>query len=528
MKIVASGILISLLVSSCTQKNQDLEYGLKYDETLRTNLNTEPPTLDWSRITDTTSAEVVSNIMDGLVAYDLNSPDMALKPALAESWEATDQAKTWTFKLRQGVKWSDGKEFTAQDVLDGWERLLNPATAAEYAYNLFSIVGAKEYNEGKLKDFSQVGVEVKDGSTLVVRLKQSKSFFPYFMTHHSTYPMRKDVVTKHGDKWTQPGNLVTLGPYNLKIWDHEKSIVLERNDSYWGEKAKTKNILMYMILETATAMALYEADKLDSLNTLPSTEMTVLEKRPDFRRAPNLYLYYYGFNTSRKPMDNVLVRKAFNHAIDKNEIVRMLATGYEPAKSWIPTGILAANDEIGLDFNVEKAKTLLDEAGYKDRSKFPRLVLSINTNEDHKRIAENVQAQLKRNLALEIEIRNEEWKVYLNTLKTNPEHIWRMGWVGDFPDPDNFMDLMTSYSDQNRTRWGNPNYDKLVEQAKSEFDPEKRKELYDQAQRIMVEVDVPVVPLYFGVQNKIIKPRVKNYPVNVLMVYRYSNVELEK
>jgi len=227
-------------------------------------------------------------------------------------------------------------------------------------------------------------------------------------------------------------------------------------------------------------------------------------------------------------MDNVLVRKAFNHAIDKNEIVRMLATGYEPAKSWIPTGILAANDEIGLDFNVEKAKTLLDEAGYKDRSKFPRLVLSINTNEDHKRIAENVQAQLKRNLALEIEIRNEEWKVYLNTLKTNPEHIWRMGWVGDFPDPDNFMDLMTSYSDQNRTRWGNPNYDKLVEQAKSEFDPEKRKELYDQAQRIMVEVDVPVVPLYFGVQNKIIKPRVKNYPVNVLMVYRYSNVELEK
>jgi len=519
-------LTMGALIASCT-KNKKEEYGLDIRETLRININTEPPSLDWNKATDTTSSTVTVNIMDGLAQYDLNDPELKLLPALAESWEPSEKAKVWTFKLRKGVKWTDGVEFTAQHVIDGWERLLNSSTASEYAYFLFSVKNAQNYFEKKVKDFGEVGVKATDPYTLVVTLNQPASFFPYLTTHHSTYPIRKDLIQKFGDQWPEAGNMVSLGAYKLKVWEHDKAIVLERNDDYYGGKAKIKNILAYMIVEGSTALNLFETGKLDSQHEIPSVELSKYKERKEIREKPALILQYYGFNTKKAPTNNVLVRKAIAHAIDKSEIVSILGGGQVPLTSWIPVGMMGYEPDIGLKFDVEKAKEYLAKAGYPDGKKLPRLVIGLNTNEDHKRVAENIQGQLKRNLGIDVEIQNEEWKTYLNRLKVDPPNVFRMGWQADYPDPDNFMNLMTSTSENNRTGWKNSGFDKLVNDAVSLTDNSKRKELYSKAQRLLLEEGVAAVPLYSSVRHKLVADRVVNYPINVmdLLVYKYTSLK---
>ncbi|MEQ1878421.1 MAG: peptide ABC transporter substrate-binding protein [Bdellovibrionia bacterium] len=527
--VLISAFALFISFAACTSKSKKEEYGLDMKETIRINLRSEPPSIDWSKATDTTSSEVISNIMDSLVLYDIYDADLKLIPGLAEKWEPNKSADQWTLTLRKGVKWTDGVEFTAQHVADGWERLLNPKTASEYAYALFVIKGAQDYNGGKQNDFSKVGVVVKDANTVVVNLARPVSFFPYLLTHHSTLPIRKDVVEKHGDKWTDPKNIVTLGPFTLKVWDHDKALVMERNESYYGEKAKVKNILAYMINEETTAINLFEAGKIDFLHDIPSKELPRLRKMGEYREVGTLLLQYWGFNTTKKPFDDPKVRQAVNMAVDRKEIVTMLAGGQIPVTSWIPAGMFGYEPGKGLEFSPEKAKAMLVEAGFGEgKKKFPKIELVFNTNEDHKRVAENIQAQLKRNLGIEIEIQNEEWKVFLSRLKTDPPAIFRMGWLADYPDPDNFMNLMTSYSENNRTKWKNTDYDKLIEKAVAELDVEKRKALYSQAQALLVEKETPVIPLFNSVRQLLISKRLENPPVNRLEVYRHNKVSIRQ
>lgn len=513
-------------LAACTKKAEKLDYGLEVKDTLRINISTEPPSLDWNKSTDTTSAEIQFNIMSSLVEYDLNDPELKLKPNLALNWEPSNKATKWKFKLREGVKWTDGVEFEAQHVVDGWERLLNPATASEYAYFIYAVKNAKSYNEGKLKDFSQVGVKATGKYELTVELDKPMGYFPMLLTHHSTMPLRKDVVAKFGDKWTDPANIQTLGPFKLKVWEHDKAMVLERNDEFWGEKAKVKAVLAYIINDQSTAINLFNSKKVDFVPELPSTELDNLRKKKEFKEEGNLTIYYYGFNTKKAPLDNLKVRQALSMAIDKDQIVKMINGGQTPLYGWFPKGMFGYTDNVGLRFDPEKAKALLKEAGYDDPTKLPKITLGFNTNENHKRIAENVQAQLKTNLGVQIELKNEEWKVYLKSLQTDAPHIYRMGWAADYPDPDNFINLMTSYSENNHTGWKNTKFDKLVEEGASETNPDKRRGLYNEAQKLLAEADAPVLPIYSGVSHMLISDRVQNFPVNKMARRIYSEVTL--
>lgn len=517
-----------LFAAACTKKNSSkLEYGLDLNETLRINLETEPPSLDWSKSTDTTSSLVEMNIMEGLVGYNLSDRDLGSAPALATEWKPSDKGRIWTFTLRSGVKWTDGVEFTGQHVIDGWERLLNPATASEYAYFLFPVKGARDYNGGKLKDFSKVGIKLNDKNQLVVELEKPMGYFPMLLTHHSTYPIRKDVVEKHGDRWTEPGNIVTLGAYKLKVWDHDRAMVLERNDDYYGEKAKIKNILGYMITEYSTALNLMEGGKLDFQRTLPFKELPKYRGFPGYRATPLISMYYYGLNTRKPPFNDLKVRKAFSMAVDRKQVTDLLAAGHAPLTSWVPSGMFGYENDIGTKFDAAAAAKLLDEAGFKDRSKFPRVRLAFNTNENHQRVAENVQAQLKKNLGIEIQIENEEWKVYLKRLQNDTPNIYRMGWLGDYPDPATFMELMTSYSENNHTGWGNKSYDQLVAEGASSLDKDKRRQIYSEAQRILTEQDVPVIPIYSTVGHLLLSERVQNFPNNSIEHYALKGVTLK-
>lgn len=517
-----------LLLLSCNKKKTKFAHGLDPANTLSVNLSTEPPTLDWHKATDRTSAIVIDNIMNGLVTYDYSDPKLPIIPALATGWKSLNQSQKWVFTLKKNVLWSDGKPLKAQHFVDGWKRLLAPSTASEYAYFLYPIKNAQLFNQGKIKDFSKVGVSINKKGQLVVQLEGPKSYFPYLMTHNSTYPVRMDIVNKYKDKWTDPKNIVTLGAYNLDKWEHDKLIILKKNPRYYGVPAFIPNILAYMVAEMSTAINLFDSKLLDVQAGLPSTELSSLRKRKEYRQFNILSTYYYGFNTKKAPFDNVLVRQAFSLAVNQKEVTTLLNGGQKPLYSWIPSPMLGHNPSIGLKFDVKKARKLLDKAGFADRSKLPKISIAFNTNENHQRVAENIQAQIKKNLGIFVELKNEEWKVYLSRLSTNTPQIFRLGWLSDYPDPDDYMSLMLSYSDNNNTHWKSKKYDALVLKASRVQGKKQRLNLYNKAQKLLIEQQTPVLPIYSGVSHMLVSPRVAHYPFNSMGKSPYKEVKFKK
>lgn len=489
----------------------------------RMNLSNEPPTLDWSLATDSVSFEVITNLMEGLTEYDEH---LQPRPAIAERWEVSSDGMTYLFHLRSGVAWTDGRPVTAHDFVYSWRRLLNPKTAAEYAYFLYDVVNAYDYNTGKITDPSLVGVKALDDKTLAVRLRKPLVYFPSLTTFMVTFPQRQDIVETHGDRWTEPEHLVTNGPFRLTEWQHEYKLILEANPGYWDGRPPLDGIEMFIVNELTTALTLYETGDLEMVN-LPPEAMATYAGTAEHHRHPLLRGYYYGFNVKTPPFHDVRVRRAFAMAIDREEIVRILRGGEIPAISWIPPGMFAYNASLGLGFDPVKARRLLSEAGYPNGRGFQPVTAVFNTGPINTLIAENLQSQWKRSLNVEVNLDNMEWKVYLERLNTNPPALFRLGWGADYPDPDNFMVLFTTDSGNNRTGWGNHRYDALISQAAAEPDPDRRFELYNEAQQILVEQDVPIIPLFIAVQNTLIKPYVKNLKLNAMELLYFKNVSRE-
>jgi oligopeptide transport system substrate-binding protein len=526
-KSTAMIVLVGVFSMSCTKHNGETEEGLKTSETIRIHIPTEPPSLDWHILTDTTSAFFANNLMDGLMKFDQKDPELKAIPSLAESVDVNKDSTVFTFKIRKGVKWTDGVELTAQHFVDGIERLLNPATAAEYAYFVFAVKNAQEYNQKKAK-FEDVGVKALDANTIQFTLKVPMSFFPSLLTHQSTFAIRKDIVAKFGDRWTNPANIVTLGPYKLKTWNHDKDLVLERNETYWGPKPKTKYVLGLIIKEVLTALTLFDSDKLDILFQLPSQDLRELKTKKEYRLNPMLSNYFYELNVKKAPTDNVNYRRALSAAIDRKQIVDLLAGEQIPNTNWVPKGMFGYNENIGIKFDVAKAKEYLKKAGFDETHKPAKLTISFNTDQDHKRVAENIQAQLKKNLGIDVELANKEWKVYLSDMKADPPQMFRMGWVADYPDPDNFFTLMTGVSENNHTLWKNAKFDELTEKASRLGDKDERRKLYDQANKILTEDEVPVISIYSYTSHFFVKDRIKNLIISPMAESELvlSNIEL--
>jgi len=511
-----------LTLGSCSPSSEQVQ-----ETTFRVNLGTEPPSLDWSRATDHVSFNVVVNLMVGLTEFDR---DLKPSPMVAKFWEVLDGGKKLLFHLRDDVRWSDGKPVRAQDFVYSWRRLLNPETASEYAYILFDIVNAEEFNQGKIIDPALVGVRAVNDRTLEVRLKYPVPYFLAITTFEVTFPQRQDVVEKFGERWTEPANIVTNGPFLLESWEHENEIQLRANPDFYLGKPAIDRVQMAMVNEKTTALAMYERDQLDFIDnkSIPIFEKRRIARRPGYRVVPQLRGYYYGFATNRKPFDDVRVRKAFALAIDERVFPKILHGGEQPIKSWIPPGMLAYNKEIGLSFNPSAARRLLAEAGYPNGQGFPAVTLGYNTDESHKMVAEAIQGMWKNNLGVLVRLDNQEWKVYLSRLLRDPPHVFRLGWGADYPDPNNFMNLFTSNSGNNNTRWKNTRYDELVEQAARELDPEKRIELYNEAQRILCETDVPIVPLFVTTEATVLNPRYTGLELNSMARLMLRHVRLKE
>lgn len=520
--------LLFIFLNSCLEKKSSPYTDYNLQQTLRYPIWTEPPTLDWNKSTDTNSALVIQNIMEGLVGYDFSNKKVNIRGALAQSWKSYNNNIKWVFTLKKSIFWNDNLPLTPQHFVDSWERLLNPKTGSEYAYFLFSIKNARAYNQGKIKDFKKVGVRAGKSNEIIVKLEKGLSYFPYLLTHTSTFPIRKDVIKKKGTLWTEPENIITLGAYKITRWDHDKALILQANNKYYAPKPSIKKVILYIIPEETTILNLYLSGRLDVALNLPSRDLTFLKKRKDYESYQILSAYYYGFNVKKKSLKDVRMRKAIAHSINRDEIIKILNKDNKPLKSWIPKGLFAYNPSIGLGFNPQKAKALLKEMGYGENSKLPKIQLSYNTTADHKTVAENIQAQLKKNINLNVEINNQEWKTYLQKLHAKDVEFFRLSWLADYPDPDNFMNLMTSFSDNNHTGWGNQKFDEMVLEAMVTPNNKKRRRLYDEAQKILLEKDVAMLPLFSLVAHLLVSPRIKEFPSNMMSDINFKNIEFVK
>jgi oligopeptide transport system substrate-binding protein len=519
---------LALLLSSGAFKMQNSQSPRFKTNTLRINLGCEPPSLDWAKATDAASFDVVSNIMVGLTAY---TKDLSCSAACAESWQILDHGKRYIFHLRPNIYWSDGKPLTAYDFQYAWRRLLNPNTAAPYAFFLYDIENAFAYNQGKLKNADQLGCKAINENTFEVRLNRPIAYFLYLTAFCPTFPQRQDIIERYGNKWIEPGHLVCNGPFLLTKWQHEYKIELAANPFYYASKPSLKTIEMFMIPEQSTAFALYENNQLDFIDnrSFPTSEIERYRKyaNSEYKDIALLRVGYLGFNIDKKPFDNVKVRRALSLAIDREHICRILRHGEKPIANLIPSPLLGHSDfSSEQSYNPKLAKNLLAQAGYPEGKNFPKTFLLYPHREDTRLLVEAMQDELKRNLNIHVELLNQEWQVYLQTLRNNTPPIYRYAWGADYPDPDTFMNLFTSHNGNNNTHWSNKTYDDLVSLAGCEANPVKRASLYKQADYLLCKQYVPIIPVNTAAQNMLIKPWVHGIIPNALDLQFFSQVSV--
>jgi len=495
-----------LLSPGCTDREHKPTPGA-----LRFNISTEPPSLDWGIATDHSSIRVIMNIMEGLTRFD---EELVPRPALAERWEVSDDGLTYTFHLRKDARWTDGRPVTAGDFVYSWQQLLDPGMAAEYAYFIYMVKNAEAINTGKIKDPEALGARALGPHTLEVELSRPVVFFPMITTFISTYPMRRDVVEKWGDDWTEPVRMVSCGPYKLLEWQHAYQIKRERNPDYFGDRPGLDRVIFYMVEESSTALSLYLTGDLDVVHPMPPPSIPTYENSPEYVSYPYFACYYYGFNVSKPPVDDPMVRAALAHAVDRSQIPKIIKGHQLPNATLIPIGLPGANTSLGREFDPDRARKLLAEAGYPGGAGLPAITIGYNTQESHKMLAEFVQQQWNENLGIKVELRNMEWKVYLKELQHDPPHVWRLGWILDYPDPDAIMTVFLSNSGNNHTRWKSAEYDELVLKASVERDPGARQRSYDRAQELLCREQTVIIPLYTYSINMMVKPWVKDFPFN--------------
>lgn len=467
----------------------------------------EPQSLDPAIITGQLEGRICLALFEGLTTRNAKGD---IIPGMAQSWTISPDGLTYTFTLRPDAKWSNGDPVTATDFLNSWERILNPATASEYSYQLYYLVNGEAYGTGKLKDFSQVGVKAPDVRTLVVTLVHPTAYFLELASLQTLCPVHLPTVKKYGNDWTKPGNMVSNGPYVLKEWRLNDYILVEANPFYW----RPVPIHRIKVLPTNNATAcfnLFYSKKTDLVidkTSIPPTLVQDIKNQPYFHANPFGATSFIRCNVKRKPFDDVRVRKAFALALDKEDIVTKITRAGEPiANNLVPPGNAGYTPPKGLGYDPVEARRLLTEAGYPNGQGFPDVNLLYAKRGVGEQVATEMQALWRRELGItSIHLRGQEWKVYLNTQSLIDFDLCLSAWVGDYGDPQTFIDMFVTDGGNNLTGWGNPQYDQMLQASESIPDPVQRMGILHDMEKILVEDDVPIIPVYFYVGMSLYYP----------------------
>jgi oligopeptide transport system substrate-binding protein len=501
-------------------------------QTITIGWGAEPPSLDPGLATDVTSSNILLNIMDPLVRL---GDDLEPVPSLAESWDVSEDGRTVTFHLRDDGRWTNGDPVTAKDFEYSWKRTISPELAADYAYQFYGIVGAADYNGCQkncdaLRD--KVGIKALDDRTLEVHLTSAQPWFVQQVSHHSFLAVHPATVEQFGDKWTDPKNIVTDGPFKLESWEHDSSIDLVKNDEWRdAESVSLTRVNGKIIVDGTTKVQAFEAGEVDALDAggLPPDEIARLKETPEYEAYPALGTYFYGFNLDNLP--DIHERRALSLAIDRRTIVDEIAQADQvPATGFSPKGLPGFDTfnpnspwtpESG---DLEAAKNELSQAA----SPKTTIALFYNDSPGHKEIATAIQAQWKE-LGITTNLKQQEWAQFLEFLGPPPNpavDIYRSGWIGDYVDAINFLELWTCKSGNNSSSYCDKDFDALVERARGTQDDQARFEIYAQLEQKLLGQDgaLPVTPIYWYTYPNVEKLSIKDsFTVNLL-----SQIDLTK
>lgn len=531
-------ILLSLafILTSCGEK-KEVESSEKIQK-MSYNLGADPKTLDPHLNTSVDGSIVASNVFEGLFYVDENSKTV---PAAAESVKISNDGTIYTFSLRKNGKWSDGKPVTAHDFLYSWRRGLKPETAMEYVYQLFYIKNGENFYNGTAK-IEDLGIKVIDDYTIELTLEQATPYFLALTAFSAYFPVREDIVEKDSAWATKVETYIGNGPFKIKSWSPKENIVFVKNDNYWDLSAiKLDELRFDQIIDEKTALGAFQTGEFDLGEAPPISEIETLLNNGVAKLYPYLGTYFYVVNVSgntppevSKFLGDKRVRKALALAIDRKTLVEKVSKGGQlPALSFVPKGIVATDEK---EFStksyfpdspqIDEAKKLLAEAGYSDPSSLPTIKFTYNTNESHGIIAQAIQDMWKKNLGLNIELRNEEWAVF-QTSRTNKNYeIARHGWIADYNDPMTFLDMWVTGGGNNDAGFTNVDYDRFIKEAQKEQNPEKRTALLHQAENILMD-EMPVIPLYYYTNIIYSNPKAKGWIKSPLGGVYFKNAYME-
>ncbi|MDK4703036.1 peptide ABC transporter substrate-binding protein [Rhizobium sp. CNPSo 4062] len=493
--------------------------------TLNIHNGGDPTSLDPQKISGDWENRIDGDIFEGLVTEDPKDNPI---PGQAASWTISPDQKVYTFKLRDGIKWSDGQPVTAQDFVFAFQRLMDPKTAAQYAYLQYTILNAEKINKGEIKDPTQLGVKAIDDKTLEITLENPTPYFLNALMHYTAYPLPKHVVEAKGDQWVKIGNIVTNGPYKPTEWVPGSHVSMVKSDQYYGAKdIKIDNVNYYTLEDQAAALKRYRAGEFDILTSFPADQYDWIQKNLPGQAhvVPFLGTYYYVMNATKPPFNDKRVRQALSMAVNREVIgPKILGTGELPMYSWVPPGTANYGEPAYVSWKdepykqkVEEAKKLLKEAGFGPDHPL-KAQLRYNTNDNHKRIAVAIAAMWKP-LGVDIELYNTETKVHYDEMQRGEVQIGRAGWLADYNDPINFLNLLSTGVEMNYGRWSNKDYDALIKQGNEEIDLKKRAEIYKKAEQLALD-DSAAIPIYYYVSQNIVAPKVQGFVDNIQDIHR--------
>lgn len=485
-------------------------------------LASEPQTIDPALNSAVDGAIMINHMFEGLVKWvDDGEGNAVTAPGQAESWEKVvndDGTVTYTFTLRDGIKWSDGQPVTAADFEYTWKRLANPETAADYCYMIDMVQGYAEVASGAA-DPDTLGIKAIDDKTLEVVLSYDCPYFEEIMAFPATFPVRQDMV-EGNEQWTyDPATYIGNGPYKMAEWSHNAYILAEKNENYYDYENLGPDTIRFTLLDDANAMlTAYNSGELDFIENFPTDEMANYLASGEITVADYLGTYYVCFNTEDEVFSDPLIREAFSLAIDRNYIVENVSqAGEVPATAYVPSGVNDAAGPSGDDFrtvggdyysvaaedyeaNCEKARELLAEAGYPNGEGFPTVEYTYNTDDKHKAIAEALQNMWQEVLGVTVTLSNQDWNVFLESRKQGDYQIARNGWIADYNDPCSFLDMWYTDGGNNDAQYSNPEYDAQIDAAKATSNQEERMAAFHAAEDILIEQDSVLAPIYFYTQ----------------------------
>jgi ABC-type oligopeptide transport system substrate-binding subunit len=498
-------------------------------DVLRFNNGTEPETLDPGLMSAQPDGRAALLLFEGLTSRDPQT--LEPRPAQAYRWDVAADGLTYTFHLRPGIAWSDGVPVTAHDFVYSWRRTLSPATGSRSASLLYPIANAERFNKGDLGDSTRVGARAEDDSTLVVTLAQPTAYFLFLTGDATLVPLPRRAIERWGGAWTEPGRLVGNGPFLLTRHVQSERMEFVRNGRYWDAPAvKLDGVVAYSVDDMNTSTNLYKAGELDwnPSGFIPAPFLPYLRGYADYRSGEYQGTYFYSVNTTRRPFDDVHVRRALDFAIDREAIARDLLKGTRRAWGRVtPGGYPGYDAPPAVRFDPAAARRELALAGFPGGRGFPRFAILFNTSEDSRRIGEAIQAMWARELHVPVELENQEFASYLEATTNLRYALAKRTWIGDYLDPNTFLEPLRSGDGNNRTGWADARFDALLREAAGTIDPPGRFALLREAEARALDAAV-FLPIYQFTTHELVKPYVRGLYPNALDFHPLTRVWLDR